>query len=172
MLKAYQTRNQYRQGAQRATMKVKPEQADDNLTLNFTGLIVDRGIAMLMGSGVDFDFGEEETDERAEYIDALIEANTYPIFLHKLAQLGGTYGTAYVKIMPGALPNGLPRLVPLNPQWVMIDSLPNDMDVVYRYTIQYSAEDEETEKMVVYKEVTEHLRTVRALLIRGRSRIT
>lgn len=160
MMRAYAVRNQYRIGSQRQTMKVKPEQADDNLTLNFTGLIVDRGIAMLFGNGIDFDFGEDENDARDEYIDGMIEANVYPIFLHKLAQLGGTYGTCYVKIMPGALPNGLPRLVALNPQWLTIDTLPSDMDAAYRYTIQYSAEDEETEKMVVYREVTERLRTI------------
>jgi len=160
MLRMYQARNQYRIGQQRQTMRVKPEQADDNLTLNFTGLIIDRGISMLMGNGVDFDFGEDEADAREEYIDAIIEANTYPIFLHKLAQLGGTYGTAYVKIMPNGLPGNMPRLIPLNPQWLMIDSLPSDMDTVYRYTIQYTAEDEETEKQVAYKEVTERLRTV------------
>ncbi len=160
MLKLYQARNQYRMGAQRATMKVKPEQADDNLTLNFVGLIIDRSIAMLMGGGVTFDFGEEEgtADARAEYIDRIIEANTYPIFLHKLAQLGSTYGTAYIKILPDALPGGLPRLVALNPQWLMLDSLLDDMDTVWRYTIQYNATDE-NDKPVAYKEVTEHLRT-------------
>jgi len=164
MLRVYVARNQYRIGQQRQTMKVKPEQADDNLTMNFIGLILDRGVSMLMSGEVDFDFGEmdnaDETDAREEYIDALIEANVYPIFLHKLAQLGGTYGTAYVKILPGALPGGLPRLVALNPQWVIMYSLQDDMETVYRYTIQYNAEDEETEKQVVYKEVTEHLRTV------------
>jgi hypothetical protein len=161
MLRAYEKRREYREGVQRQNLKVKPFQADDNLTLNFTGLIVDRGIAMLMGEGLDFDFpGDDENDPRAQYIDAMIEANVYPIFLHKIAQLGGTYGTTYVKILPGALPGGLPRLVPINPQWIMPTSLPDDMDTVFRYTIQYNAEDEETEKMVAYKEVTEHLRTV------------
>ncbi|MBK9497204.1 MAG: phage portal protein [Xanthomonadales bacterium] len=161
MLQAYEQRRLYREGVQRKPLKVKIDQANDNITLNFTGLIVDRGISMLVGGGVDFDFGaaEGETDARQAYIDAMIDANMYPIFLHKAAQLGGTYGTCYVKIMPGALPGGLPRLVPINSQWVTIKALPDDMDAVWMYVIEYNAEDEATEKMVAYRETTEHMRT-------------
>ena len=98
LLKRYDLQRQYREGQQRRPLKVKPEQADDNLALNFIGLIVDRGISMLVGGGIDFDFGEtdQETDPRSEYIEWVMEVNTYPIFLHKLVQLGSTYGTAYV----------------------------------------------------------------------------
>lgn len=157
MLKVYEQRRQYREGIQRKALKVKIDQANDNITLNFTGLIVDRGISMLMGEGVAFDFAAEEgaTDARQEYIDAMIEANVYPIFCHKVAQLGGTYGTCYVKIMPNGLPNGLPRLVPINSQWVTLTALPDDMDTIWRYTIEYNAEDEDG-RIVAYREVIEH----------------
>jgi hypothetical protein len=166
-LSEYSARRDYREGAQRRPLKVKPEQADDNLILNFTGLIVDRGISMLFGNGVEFDFGEAEetpdgeeaaTDPRNDYIDRVMKANTYPIFLHKTAQLGGTYGTAYVKIMPGAMPDGLPRLVALNPQWLTLDAPPEDMETVFRYTIEYNTTDE-NDKEITRKEVTERLRT-------------
>jgi hypothetical protein len=160
MLKAYGKRREYREGVQRKPLVVKVNQADDNLTLNFTGLIIDRGISMLFGDGVDFDFSvaEGETDARAEFIDAMIEANVYPIFLHKTAQLGGTYGTNYTKIIPGGLPDGQTRLVPINPHWVTMTALPEDMDTIWRYTIQYNAQDENS-KDVSYKEETDHLRT-------------
>ena len=62
MLQAYEQRRLYREGVQRKPLKVKIDQANDNITLNFTGLIVDRGISMLVGGGVDFDFGMAEGD--------------------------------------------------------------------------------------------------------------
>jgi hypothetical protein len=163
-MRLMQARNAYRIGQQRATLKVKADQADDNMTLNLIGLIIDRGISMLMGGEIDFDFNStDETDPREEYIDRMIEANVYPIFLHKLAQLGGTYGTCYAKLLPGALPGGMVRLVALNPQWMTIDTLPDDIETAYRYTVQYNAEDEDTEKVESHKEVTERLRTVDGL---------
>jgi hypothetical protein len=162
LLAVYAQRREYREGLQRRPLKVKPEQADDNLIMNFVGLIADRGISMLMGSGVTFDFGTDDEgnpDARAEYIKRMMQANTYPIYLHKLAQLGGTYGTCYTKIMPDAL-NGLPRLIALNPNWITLETAPDDLETVYQYTIQYNTPDEDDEnKTVAHKEVTERNQT-------------
>ena len=38
----------YRYGNQRQQLKTKPGQPDDNMTVNFTGLIVDRGISTVL----------------------------------------------------------------------------------------------------------------------------
>jgi hypothetical protein len=166
LIKTYGQRRDYREGVQRRPLKVKPDQADDNLTLNFTGLIVDRNISMLFGDKIDFDFGTDATqpegaeveDAREVYLDKVIKANVYPIFLHKIAQFGATYGTVYVKIIPNGLPDNMPRLVAVNPNWIMMDSAPEDLENVIRYTIEYNYLDE-NDKEVVRREVTEHNQT-------------
>lgn len=135
-------RRDYRQGVQPRQLKVRPGQFDDNLTINFAGLVVDRSVSMLFGKGVTFDLpGEGETAE-SQYIEAVWDANKQEILLHKLATLGAESGTCYVKIVPGGV-YGLdgelyPRLVALDPLWVTMDTAAEDIEQVIRYTIRYN----------------------------------
>ena len=59
---AIMKRREYRIGLQRRFIRVKPQQADDNLVMNFTGLAVDRSVALLFGAGIEFDYGEDESN--------------------------------------------------------------------------------------------------------------
>jgi hypothetical protein len=60
----------YTYGNQRRQLKVKTNQADDNITLNYIGLVVDRGVSMLIGQGVEFDLpGEPEKDAEGNSVD-------------------------------------------------------------------------------------------------------
>jgi Phage portal protein, SPP1 Gp6-like len=134
MLRSYQRGNQARQ------IKVKPLQADDNVTINYMGLIVERSISMLFGQGIEFDLPGEEETEQDRIIGSIWEASRQAILLHRLAQLGGVYGTVYLKILPVQdPPPGKPqwRLTSLNPRWMRISTASHDMDQVLAYEQRY-----------------------------------
>ena len=130
----------YRQGNQRKQLRVRTNQHDDNVILNFTGLVVDRSVTMLFGNGVEFDLpGEGDTPE-SEYIEAVWTANSKEIWLQKVAILGGEQGTCYAKIVPDGKEHSgkiYPRLVAIDPALVTIDTRPDDIDDVLRYRIEY-----------------------------------
>jgi len=95
-----ETLRSYQRGDQRRQIKTKPLQADDNITINFMGLIIERSISMLFGQGIEFDLpGETETEQDTK-LQAIWAANRQAILLHRLGQLGGVYGTGYLKIIP------------------------------------------------------------------------
>jgi len=142
----------YANGMQRRQIKVKANQADDNLVINFTGLIVERSISMLFGGGVEFDFdAEAENEPDKQYVDDVWDANKRGILMHKLAQYGATAGTSYLKILPGE--NGkLPRLVPQDPLYMWIRTHPEDIDTVLEYECLYSVHD--GDEVIGHKELT------------------
>ena len=160
-LEKYALNQQYYQGEYRRQLRVKPLQADDNIGLNFTGLVVDRSISMMLGNGVEFDLGENEAAQ--EYINAVYEANKSGILLHKAAQYAGIYGTGYLKIIPEGTEARsstenilLPRLVALDPFWVRIQTMPEDIETVKSYTVRFNVEvnGQETARREVTERVT------------------
>ena len=155
----YALEREYYEGDHRQQLKVKVGQADDNITSNFIGLAVDRSNSMLLGQGIDFDMpGDPEYEDDPEtgkkikkdqpnqlYIDEVWEANKKDILLHKLAQFGGMHGTCYLKIIPEAIPSQgdedtvlLPRLLPLDPAYMEIIPMPEDIDTVLMYRMTFS----------------------------------
>jgi hypothetical protein len=147
----------YQRGAQRRQIKSKPGQADDNLIVNWCGLVVERGISMLFGGGITFDLpGEGAETAEDTLIGEVMAANKLPILLHRTAQFGGTLGTCYVKILPeSAGPDRkLPKLVALNPGFMKIETVPDDMDEPVCYTQTYKVGE------VAHKIVTERNRAV------------
>lgn len=140
----------YALGDHRRQIKVKEGGGDDNITVNWLGLVVARSIAMLYGDGITFSVGGGTADNNsandaaqntdAGYIEQVWTANKQPITLYRLAQYGSIYGTVYCKIAPDGLTyrgESLPRLVALNPFWMRIESEPEDAEQVRRYIAQY-----------------------------------
>jgi len=150
----------YYRGIHRKQLTVRSGQADDNITLNYLGLVVERGISMLLGQGVEFDMGEDEGGPRQEFIDEIWSANKRDILLHKVAQYGGSLGTCYLKILPEAIESRedenklVARLVPLDPLLMEIETVPEDIDQVLRYVMRYNIKGPEGEE-IARKEVTE-----------------
>lgn len=134
----------YRQGRQREQLRTKPLQANDNVLLNYTGLIIERSVSLLVGEGITFDFpGETETVQEA-LIKRTWAVNSGDILLHELADYAGTHGTGYVKIIPDGLEDPerpgvyLPRLVVVDPLWVTIETETEDNAAVLRYVIRFN----------------------------------
>mgnify|MGYP001135434693 FL=1 len=144
-LEDYSIRQQYYQGNYRKQLAVKALQADDNIGSNFVGLVVDRSVSMLLGDGIELDFGENEAAE--DYLDTVYMANKSDILFNKACQYAAIYGTGYLKIIPnGATTRGsngivVPRLVALDPFWLTVDTLPDDIETVTQYTIRYNTGD-------------------------------
>lgn len=145
----------YYVGNQRRQMKVKPLQADDNLTTNYTQLVIERSLSLLLGGGVTFDLPGESDSPEQLYIDAVLKANNFDILLHRAGQYSGLVGTGYIKIVPdGIVKRGTayPRLIALDSRWMFIKTLPEDMDTVQEYVMRYNVniDGEETGR----KEIT------------------
>lgn len=130
----------YALGQHKRQLKVKLGQADDNLTTNFMGLIVERAVSMLYGDGITFDLPGDGGTPQDDYLAAVWAANKQAILLHKLAQTGATFGTPFVKIIPDGitfLGKPYPRLVALSPLWMRIETDPEDYERVMRYVSEY-----------------------------------
>jgi len=96
-LDTYGLQRNYYAGNHRRQLKVRTGQADDNLAVNFTQLIIDRGVSMLLGEGIEFDLpGEADAEGNPQpnqaYIDRVWKANRKDILMHKTAQFGGWHG--------------------------------------------------------------------------------
>lgn len=134
----------YYEGKQKEQMRVKPMQADDNLTTNFVGLVVDRSLSLLLGGGVSFDLPGDKDSPEQEYIDAVFAANMGDILLHTAGQHAGVSGTGYIKIIPdGLVKRGkvYPRLVTLDSRRMFIETQPEDKDTVTAYVWEAMVKD-------------------------------
>lgn len=145
----------YQQGDHKRQLKVKMGGGDDNLTTNLTGLIIDRGISLLYGTGVTF---EHDEDAAKTWLDEVWTANKQAQVLYRLAQFGGVYGTSYVKIIPDGLTwkgKAYPRIVALHPLWMRIDAETEDLEKVEKYIAEYSFT--EAGQVWARREVTERV---------------
>lgn len=146
----------YALGAHPRQLRVKPGGGDDNLTTNFAGLIIERGISLLYGSGISF---EAVDDPQQAWLDEVWTANKQAQVLYRLAQFGGVYGTPYIKIIPDGLTRKgktYPRLVALQPLWMRIDAQDEDYEQIERYICEYSFV--ESGRTFTRREVTERVR--------------
>jgi hypothetical protein len=138
-----QERRDYREGRHKQQIKPKPGKTDDNVYINFSGLVIDRSISMLFGKGVEFDLpGEGDDTPEDIYINAVWKTNKKPIFLHRWGLLASEDGTGYIKLIPGGLVGQdgaeLTRYVLVDPKWVTMDTNPEDFEQVIRYTIRFN----------------------------------
>jgi|WetSurMetagenome_2_1015567.scaffolds.fasta_scaffold08462_2 hypothetical protein len=134
-------RNQrYYKGYQDAQLKVT-KGYDDNLITNYSRLVIDRGVSMLMGHDVDFYPPDEQSKE---WLDLCWEANKKDICLHNMAKTGGIFGTPVVKIQPEGIAykgNLYPRIVVQNTKYWKVITEPEDMEHVIRYRMEFNTKE-------------------------------
>jgi len=135
----------YAAGRQKHTLIVSPGKTDDNVIINIIGLIVDRWVSWLFGKDIEFDLPGDDTSKEQEYIDSVWDANHKSILLHKVGVNGSIAGTAFVKIVQNGV--DLPKLVAVDPAFVSMDTSPEDIDEVIRYTISYSIGDKSVKEV-------------------------
>lgn len=150
-LNQYNEYNDYRRGAHRRQLRAKPDQADDNLVENYCDLVIDRSISLMLGDGIHFELPDEGNQE---YIDEVMEANKQDITLYDGAQNAATYGTGFIKIKPFGVESKrrenvmLPRLIVLDPRWMKVLTLPEDIGEVIGYEMRYNVGDTARKELI------------------------
>ncbi|GIK73817.1 MAG: hypothetical protein BroJett021_28050 [Chloroflexota bacterium] len=132
-------------------LKMKPGAVDDNVAVNYVRLIVDKGVSFLFGQPFQFELDSDSSKRTPaeQWLDECMRVNGGQLLWQKLAVNGGVCGHCFVKIVPSATPGGYPRLVNLSPEYVTVVCDPDDIDLVWRYIIQYPAMGKEGERLVV-----------------------
>jgi hypothetical protein len=141
---------------------VRRGQPDDNVRLNKSRVVVDKGVSFLFGKPLTFEI-DGSGDERSpaeRHLDEVWQANRRQTLLQKLALNGAICGHSYIKIIPpggkyGPNPLPVPRLVLLNPAEMTVEWEPSDIDVVTRYRHQYTGLDPQTRQPTIYRQVIE-----------------
>lgn len=146
----------YYDGNQRAQLKVKPGQADDNIMQNWLSLAINRSVSMMIGGGLEFRT-PEGSEQQKIYLDGVWDANRKDLFLHDHIADGAIFGTGFIKIVPDAITSPYtdsiyPRLVILDPKLMKIEVEPLDMTQVKAYIMEYKITSDG--KAHSYKEVT------------------
>lgn len=132
----------YYSGDHRPQLKVKAGAQDDNVTVNFIGLAVDRSVSRLFRGGIKFNL-PQGADKQQEYIDRIWDLNKKEILLYQYGLHGAVYGTTYFKISPDALLDPYtgeyyPRLIAIDPEIVRIQVDAQDMNEIEQYRIEYT----------------------------------
>jgi len=123
-------------GDQRKMMRKRANGPDYNITVNFIKPIVNKSVSLLFGKPVKFEYPEGATAQQ-EYIEQVYESNKQGIMLHNLARYGSEAGHVFLKYQPQA--EGLPRLIPLDPEITEAIPHPDDKDMVIEYRITYKS---------------------------------
>ena len=80
-------------------LKKRPGQPDDNVMVNTSRVIVDKGVSFLFGKGVTWNLDSNETRSAQEkYLDDTWAFSGGDVLLHKLALNGGITGHAFLKM--------------------------------------------------------------------------
>jgi len=133
-------RRDYRLGAQRRFLRKTREGFDDNVVGNFLGLALDRGVSLLFGKPVEFEWEEEVPEETVDYIEKIWEDNNKAILLHKLAMYGAEDGTVFAKLVPDQAKYW--RIIAQDPIFKDIITDPDDDEIVNAYITQYKTADQ------------------------------
>jgi hypothetical protein len=116
-------------------LRVRANQPDDNVIVNFARLVVNKAVSFLFGEGVSFALdSDQEIDPREEWLNQCWRRNHQASMLKKLAQNGAISGHAYIKIIPG-IP--FPRFVVLDSQNVTAIWKADDIETVEKYTVSF-----------------------------------
>jgi len=129
-------------------LKVKEDQPNDNVKINYARLIADTSVGYLFGEEPTFDL-DANTKERTtqeQWLDEAWRVNSKMLLLHKAATNGSVCGHVFIKIVDE---RPYPRLINLSPEYVHVITDPDDIDQVHRYIIQYPATDTDGDRLVI-----------------------
>lgn len=142
-LQGYKRRWEYYSGAHPRPLKIKIGQPDDNVILNLSRVIVDKGVAFLFGKEIEFQIEEGKTTEDEQLLDDIWDANHKMSLLQNIALNGAVCGHVYVKLMPDGVSTEdgkmVTRLVNLDPAIVRPFWSPDDLEDVLWYKVEYEA---------------------------------
>lgn len=123
-------------------LKVDKGQPDDNVIVNFSGPIVDKGAGWLFGQPVKIEVtsesGKDETPLQ-DFLDGLWgDDDDKMTLLSDASQNGGVCGQAFLKLIPPRGRMKYPRIVVLDPEIVRKVTAPDDCSLTLAYVIEYN----------------------------------
>ena len=110
-------------------------QPDDNVMVNTSRVIVDKGVSFLFGKGVTWNLDADETRSADEkYLDDTWVFNNKEQILHQLAINGGIAGHAFLKMR---IDQPYVKLSVLDSSKVDVQSADNDYSDILAYVIRW-----------------------------------
>lgn len=138
-------------------LKRRPGQPDDNVLVNTSRVIVDKGVSFLFGKGLTWNLDSMEARSAEEkYLDDTWDHSGGDVLLHKLALNGGITGHAFLKMR---LEQPFIRLTALDSANMDVISADNDYTEVLAYVqTWFGRKDPVTGKQKKYRQVTQKMR--------------
>lgn len=129
----------YYHGRHKKHLKRKINQVDDNVIVNHSRRIVDKGVSFLFGKPVEWSMSEDSEERAAEIVAEFWKVNRRGTFLLNTALNGGVCGTFYLLMVPSGNLVEPPRIYNLPPQIVFPRWDPDDMDNVLEWELRWRA---------------------------------
>jgi len=137
-LEKYEAAWRYYRGEHKPQLKTISGLSNDNVILNYSRRIVDKGVSFLFGKEVEFQIEEGRETEAERALNRIWgPENKRGAFLNELAINGAVCGTFYIQIVPSPVEGEPPRLINLNPAVVFPIYNPMDVDDVLVYELRY-----------------------------------
>lgn len=139
------------------SLTTRKGEANDNVKLNYSRMVVDKGVSFLLGDRLEIEIEERTTydadpepvDPAAKkkplpaqaYVDEWIEDTNLLARMQRFAQNGGIAGTAFYRLYPAAAGQVYPRVALLDPLNVSVLVDPDDHELVLAYKVQWTTRD-------------------------------
>ena len=132
----------YYRGHHKKHLKVRMTPAgpgpDDNVTVNLSRRIVDKGVSFLFGKPLEWQLQEgDQTPEEAMLDRIWGNDQKRMAFFAKLGLNGGVTGDFYLQVIPPTQFTDIPRVVNINPSIVFPKTDPNDIDREWAFEMRY-----------------------------------
>lgn len=118
-------------------LNTKPGKPDDNTAINYARLLVDKGASFLFGKEIQFDLEAGKKTEEEQWLKKVWKRNRKMTLLHNLGVNGGIYGHCFVRIVLPDQPDGIPRLIVVDPMEVNVRWNPDDIEQIEWYHITF-----------------------------------
>lgn len=143
----------YYEGRHPDQLRVQRGQPNDNTVINLARQVVDKGVSMLFGNEIEWQFDETDASDTPaeEYVDEIWDANDKPALLNGLAMNGALAGIAAAKI--AIRPDGRIRIINLDPSYLEICTEEEDINEVHKYCIQFAV-DRQGARIIRREEIT------------------
>lgn len=110
---------------------------DDNITINLSRRVVNKGAAFLFGEPVNLKAADAGTQEK---LDAVWRNPEWRMeFFNEVAVNGGVTGDFYMQVVAPKAPVSLPRVINLDPCIVIPTYSMDDIDEVYQYELRWNS---------------------------------
>lgn len=133
-------------------LRIKAGKPDDNVQANRLRVIVNKGVTALVGKGMTWDYGTDETAQA--YLDAIWKGSRRSRTLKTCVLNGAVCGHTFVKIAPQL--DGMPRIIVLDPATVTPYWQKDDVNSVRKYRIQWNDVDD-SGRPIIRRQVIEQL---------------